>query len=338
MITVRKSLRVLIPFYASADSFQDNVAYTLRKMGHEVMTAPKPFRCNRGVVQRTAATIAKGLFPTHWEEHEKYSVAAARAFRPDLVLCLTQSLRAEILAALRDEGVSRCVAWWGDAPGNMRGMGLLVEGWDAIFLKDQATVAKFRAVGLPAFLLHEAMNPDWHRPDISGSPDDISQNADAVIVAGNYYGYRQYLVSSLAKAGVSLALYGNRPPRWSDSAVSDRFRGRFIVRQEKSRIFRAGLACLNSTHLSEGDSLNCRAFEICGAGGLQLIEDKPSVSMCFEPGKEVLTYRSLDEILDHLSRAREDPAWAQRIRDAGCKRSHDEHRYEDRLARIISVV
>ena len=98
-----------------------------------------------------------------------------------------------------------------------------------------------------------------------------------------------------------------------------------------------GLACLNSTALSEGDALNCRAFEIAGACGLQLIEDKPSVSECFEPGRDVLVYRSVEEIGEHLARARREPDWAMKIRQAGHDRAHAAHTYEARLRTILSA-
>ena len=170
----------------------------------------------------------------------------------------------------------------------MQGLGLLASGWDVVFLKDAAAVKKFRTVGIEAELMHEAMNPAWHRRN-------FAEIGEEVVVAGSYYGYRQYLVERLMRAGAPMALYGPRPPRWASEAIKRAHSGRYIVKEEKSRILGEGLACLNCTALSEGDSLNCRAFEIAGACGLQLIEDKPSVVSCFEPGKEVLIYRSVDD-------------------------------------------
>ena len=49
-------------------------------------------------------------------------------------------------------------------------------------------------------------------------------------------------------------------------------------------MFGEALACLNSFSPAEGDSLNCRAFEVAGAAGLQLIEDRPAIRECFDPG------------------------------------------------------
>lgn len=322
-------MKVVIPNYASADSFVDNVAMTLRAMGHEVVT-PERSRIStpRSPLGAIAYEIRRKAFPHRWTRAEQWLVETCRESAPDLVLCLTQAMKDEVLDAVRKAGVRHRVAWWGDTPANMREMGLLSDGWDHIYLKDAAAVAKFRAVGLRADVLHEAMNPVWHKPVAKRANDNVA-------VAGNFYGYRQFLVLRLAARGVSLSLYGAKLPRWVSPEIAAMHTGAYIVREDKSRVFGEALACLNSTALSEGDSLNCRAFEIAGAAGLQLIEDKPSVGACFEPGREVLVYRSVDEIVDYLARARAEPAWAEDVRNAGHRRALADHTYEQRLRLII---
>jgi spore maturation protein CgeB len=327
-----RPLRIVVPNFPAPDSFTDNVVHTLRAMGHDVRAMPRLALRDQGAIPRILTDAWAGYRPDTWHSQERWAVATAREWRPDLVLSLTLALREEVLVRLKQLGTGLCIAWWGDTPANMRGMGLLADGWDRIYIKDSSAVDKFRAVGLPADLLHEAANPDWHRPLRSTSHPD----AGALVVAGNYYGYRQFLVRRLAEAGVPLALYGTRPPRWSHPAIVRQFRGQYIVRDEKSRVFHAGLGCLNSTHLSEGNSLNCRAFEICATGGLQLIEAKPAVAACYDPGTEVLTYGSIEEILSHLDRAGREPDWSRAIREAGLRRTLSEHTYRHRLERILA--
>lgn len=323
-------MRVAIPNFAAADSFVDNVAHTLRAMGHEVVTPSRRLGARGGAVGRLYREGLQKLFPERWTPAEQWVAATMKDIEPALVLCLTQSLRPEVLDLLRTRG-HRLVAWWGDPPANMRGHGLLARGWDKIYIKDAAAVAKFQAVGLDAELMHEAMNPDWHRRQFTDVTDEIA-------VAGNYYGYRQFLAVRLMERGVPMALYGSAPPRWSDGRIKSAHRGRYIVREEKSEVFGAALACLNSTTLAEGDSLNCRAFEIAGACGLQLIEDKPSVASCFEPGRELVVYRSVDDIVETVARARTDRAWALGIREAGHARALSEHTYRHRLTRLLGSI
>jgi spore maturation protein CgeB len=281
-----------------------------------------------GPVVQFCRELTQRAFPDRWSAQEAWTLATAREQQPDLILCLTTVLRQEVLHEIRAACPARLVAWWGDAPANMSRMGLLAKGWDVIFLKDAAAVAKFRAVGLEAELLHEAMNPAWHERRFERIGEDI-------VVAGNYYGYRQFLVERLLEAGAPMALYGPRPPKWAGEDIKQAHRGQYVTRSEKSRVFGEGLACLNSTALAEGDSLNCRAFEIAGACGLQLIEDKPAVAGCFEPGREVLVYRSIDDIMEALARARREPGWALGVREAGHARAKAQHTYAHRLDRIL---
>jgi spore maturation protein CgeB len=271
------------------------------------------------------------LLPNRQTDDERWVLNAARRFRPHVVLALTQCMSEDTLATLKTLGVGARIAWWGDTPANMRGMGLLSDGWDYIFLKDRDAVAKFRRVGLNAELLHEAMNPSWHRPM-------TDQEHDRLVVAGSFYGYRQILVLRLMKNGVAVDLYGGRLPRWVAPEIARRHTGRFIVREDKSRAFGAALGCLNSTALSEGNSLNCRAFEIAGAGGLQFLEYRPAVEECFDPGRELLAFHTFEQLLDLIQWATRDAAGAQAVRRAGAARALAEHTYRHRLTRILDFL
>lgn len=325
-------MKIVIPFFAPADSFVDNVASTLREMGHEVTTMPpvsNAFLASRPYV--AGRLLAQKLLPGRPSVEERWLLKTAAGTRPDVVLALTQALSDDTLSQLKKLGVRARIAWWGDAPANMSGLGLLSDGWDFIFLKDRDTVAKFKRVGLPAALLHEAMNPRWHRPVASRENDEVA-------IVGTFYGYRQFLTNRLIRAGVSVGLYGSRLPRWVLPEIAARHRGRFVIREEKSRIFGAALACLNSTALNEGNSVNCRAFEIAGAGGLQLLEYRSAIEDCFEPGKELLVFKEFEELLAQIAWAKRDPAGAEAIRQAGARRALAEHTYQRRLDHILSHV
>jgi spore maturation protein CgeB len=110
------------------------------------------------------------------------------------------------------------------------------------------------------------------------------------------------------------------------------------MREEKSQVFGEGMACLNTFALAEGNSLNCRAFEIAGAGGLQLLEARPIVTECFEPGKEVLTFTSFEELVAHIDRCRRHPEEARSIRAAAARRALEEHTYRHRIDRLLDHV
>lgn len=320
-------MKVLIAGFSTPDSFADNVAFSLAAMGHEPIVAPASLQPGRA-----ARFLERGLhaadLPTP-SRLESWVLRAAKAHHPQALIAPTSPISGGTLQELRRLGVRHRVAWWGDAPGNLRGMNLLSTEWDLVCVKDRATVDKLRLVGSEAMYLPEAMNPAWHRP-VAGAKHG------SVAVAGNYYGFRQYLIQQLTQGGVNFDLYGSKPPAWSLPEVVSQYRGRYIVREEKSLVFGEALACLNSTSFIEGNSINCRAFEVAGAAGLQLIEHKPIIEEFFQPGKELLVFKCLDECLAHIEMARRHPAEAVIIREAAARRALAHHTYVHRLKTLFS--
>jgi spore maturation protein CgeB len=322
--------KILVAGPVGGDSFAENIVNTITNMGitaiYDHQLTPGRYHSRWRSMRRKICQ--KRLWSTISPE-ECWLIKAAKQYRPDIFIAPTQIIQEETLLELKRQGVRVCVAWWGDPPGYMTEMGLLTDEWNLIYFKDPEVVGKFRAVGLNAYLLHEAMNPAWHKPIAKQTNEDV-------VVAGNFYGYRQFLVRELLRRDVKLALYGIGLPRWVYPEIRRMHTGRYIVREEKSRIFGEALACLNSTQIIEGNSLNCRAFEIAGAGGLHLMEYKPIISECFEPGKEVLTFDSLDELMGHIERARRVPGEMKKIREAAAHRAHAEHTYRHRLEKIFA--
>jgi spore maturation protein CgeB len=322
-------MRIFVPASAYEDSFAENVAATLTSMGHEVRSLGSVSHAEYWSVPRYAwRTGIRLLARDRPGLLDRKIVRVAREFKPDAVIATTGEWHSETLAALGRLCPGRMTLWWGDAPANSRRWTLVDPSWDFIYVKDRVAVSKLRLVGRNAFLLHEAMNPSWHRR--------VARQAnERIATVGNWYAFRQALVLRLLSSGVSVDLHGSCPPRWAHPEIRRRHSGRFLVREEKSRVFGEALACLNSFALAEGDSLNCRAFEIAGAGGLQLIEHRQAIGECFEPGRELLAFSDFEELLDHIARARREPAAMEIVRAAGSRRALAQHTYRHRLEDIL---
>lgn len=321
-------MNFVIPNYCVPDSFVDNVSFTLKVMGHSVVTLPavdnktltSPYR-------RVIRTAISKLTGSQTTPQEKWLLTNLKALKPDVVLTLTQPLARETLFELKKHRIST-VVWWGDTSANMKGRGILDDGWDLIFIKDRYAADKLNTVGLKAYQLFEAMNPAWHKPL-------AAQQNNNLIIAGTFYDYRHYLTKKLLQDNIALELYGGRLPLWADPAIKSLHSKRYVVKEEKSRVFGAGLAVLNSTAMSEFDSVNCRAFEVAGTGALQIMEYRPSIEQCFEPGKEILVYKSYDELLTLIQKAIQYPEEMKKIREAGLKRAANDHTYQRRLTFIL---
>ena len=323
-------MKILIPNYCTPDSFEENVSVTLKMMGHEVVTMGAiSINKKSSPFFRLLRDARTKLLKSNTDQ-EKWLVRNLKITKPDLVICLTQVLAEEVLHEARQLG-AKTVSWWGDTAANMSGKGLCHKEWDLIFIKDHYAAFKLRTLDLPAVQLYEAMNPMWHKPI-------AEQSNNQVVLAGSFYDYRHYLTTKLLDKKIEVGLYGARLPHWANPEIKARHTGKFITKDEKSIIFGSAKAVLNSTGMSEFSSVNCRAFEIAGTGGLQVMEYRPSIEDCFEIGKEILVYKNLDELFEILERAGRYPAEMKNIRAAAAKRALHEHTYEHRLKVIFKTV
>ena len=322
-------MRILIPQHYYEDSFVDNVQMTLKEMGHEV--------CTLGFVdwkeiwsssKKAIGLVTRALSIDENKRAGQRLLKIAKEFRPDILLSTTGTVNEDTLDELGTFVRGRRILWWGDPPANARRWDLLSPGWDVVYMKDRAAVHKLKLAGQNAHLLHEAMNPNWHKP-LAGKRNK------AFAIAGNCYAFRQALVRRLMKDGVQFQLFGPPVPSWSYPEIKKAHSGQYLVKEEKSLVFGEAAGCLNTFSFAEGDSLNCRAFEIAGAGGLQLIEHRPAIEDCFVPGKELLTFATYDELVELSRRAVKYPDELDVVRRAGASRALAEHTYRHRLDVIL---
>ena len=79
-----------------------------------------------------------------------------------------------------------------------------------------------------------------------------------------------------------------------------------------------------------------RTFEIPGMGGVQLV-DRDDVDQFYEVGTEVAVWHDIDELTDLARRALHDTAWAERMREAGRRRTLAEHTFDHRLEKVDAL-
>ena len=83
---------------------------------------------------------------------------------------------------------------------------------------------------------------------------------------------------------------------------------------------------------------NLRLFEATGTGALLLTDWKENLSEMFEPGKEVIAYKSPEECLELLTYYLEHDEDRAAIASAGQKRTLKEHTYLQRMEEFVAIV
>jgi spore maturation protein CgeB len=313
------------------DSFARNVAVTLRSMGLHV-GVEEDARSYGGNWKylRAAVAIASQASPRVRSLMAAPLRRAISEFRPDLVLALTTSLYPEETAALRSLFRGPLVLWFADTPANSAREELIAPQWDLVFLKDRDVATRLAAMLGDRFrYLPEAMNPMWHRPTAR-----VDAYRCEIGLAGNSYPYR---FAVLERLGQAVTMWGPPPAGWLNSPVLRQHTGEYVAEATKAQAFSSATVCLNTVAIREGNSANCRCFEIAGCGGFQVMEHRPIVSEYFEPDREILLFRTLDELREQVRRGLTDATLNRNVREAAARRALGEHTYEHRLRVILAA-
>jgi spore maturation protein CgeB len=252
-------------------------------------------------------------------------------FSPDLILAIGPYLMPlpiiERVAAL--PGRPPLVGWVGDvfSDTSFRAAELL----DAVAYTDTGMLALHKKLGFPsrAVFLPHAANPLLDH-GVSGWPP---RDPRMVFVA-NPTERRLALVSQIR---TPMCLYGHG---WKRLARSDhQIDSRRIGNDELARIYRAHLAVLNirnEHNILTG--LNQRHFDPYLAATPVVTDNQADLAECFEPGREILVYRDVDELNDIYTSLQREPARAAMIGEAGRRCIFAKHTYQQRLATMAKLV
>jgi spore maturation protein CgeB len=82
---------------------------------------------------------------------------------------------------------------------------------------------------------------------------------------------------------------------------------------------------------------NMRMFEAPGMGALLLTEDAPNIKELYEPGKEVVTYRNTENLIDIINYYRNHPKERQEIAAAGQKKALAMHSTIHRRDQLLDI-
>lgn len=323
-------MRVMVVGPLGPDDFADNVRDTLSRIGHEVhaVGAARPSFPVRKV--DALVSIVSDHTSSVDQYRQRHLVRTVQRVRPDVLLTMDRRLHRSVIDSARQVG-ARTALWFPDHVSTMGRHDMFINGYDRIYLKNPVLVERLQSIyGLPVRYLPEACNSSWHRSS-AGYGEDA-----AIVMAGNIHPTRAALIKRLLAAGLPVRLYGAPVPEWVQTPeLLAAHTGQYLVRTEKANAFRRARVVLNNLHPAEYAGVNCRLFEACGSGGLAMTEIRSGLTDVFEPGRELETFESFDELKNKLEWYLADPERGRAIADAGAKRAHAEHTYEHRLSAVL---
>lgn len=319
--------------------YYDAIGHGLRTLGHEVEVVlydERPFMAkvdhklaielpSRFGIDRTAALRRRST----------NRVAATLAGRtPDVVLVIKgDEVDLDVLDRVRGPGVP-FVLWLQDELHRTT----LVDGdlarFDALASYSPLDVAALTNRGLPAHVVPMAY-------DERIAPARRHPTHDVVFV-GAKYPTRAHALEALVAAGLPVMARGRAwSPAWADRLRTFRLAagsvpgGPDVDRTTAGQLYLDATIALN-LHGAGHDGFNPRTFEACGVGGLEMI-DRHDVGELYEPGTELLTFSSIDEVTEAWEHAVHDPDWSDGIRRRARARTLADHTFTHRARTLLSL-
>jgi spore maturation protein CgeB len=147
-------------------------------------------------------------------------------------------------------------------------------------------------------------------------------------------GYRRGLLEGLEQD--RLSVFGDE--HWRDLLPGATWGHRVSYGQDLAEIYGNSAVNINATSFQMTTAVNQRVFDVPAAGGFLLTDNQEDVAQHFELSREVMVYRSPEELADlagyYLKHERERKQIVARAR----ARIEREHRYFHRVERLLSVM
>ena len=194
---------------------------------------------------------------------------------------------------------------------------------DLAWTSSRVACSWYLAEGGRPIYLPEGVNTNIYCPKNVGQ--DIS-----VSFVGQSYGFRESVVRFLKKGKVKVQCFGNG---WQSRAVSTE---KIVDIYRRSRII-LGMGGVGwSEYLT---NVKGRDFEVpCTGGGMYLTSFNPDLALHFDVGREIVCYRSRDEMLELIRYYISHQEEAREIAKAGRVRCLNEHRWLHRYIKICKIL
>ncbi len=328
--------------FGTSDFYSSN----LQQLGHEateVITNCEPMQRQWAKEQGIhleadrgwALTTRKGIIPWISRPHNldwSYKVLAAqvKAYRPDVLYVQDMnSLSASFLHEIKP-GVRLIVGQIACpiVPGSD------FSEYDLILSSFPHFVERFRSDGLASEYFNLGFEPKVLDRLSSGTHHDV-------VFVGSLspdHARRLKLLETVARSH-SLEVWGHKTgPFERNSPLRDKYHGEAWALEMYQILHDADVVLNHHIDLAASYANNMRLFETSGTGSMLLTDWKVNLHELFEPGKEVIAYRTPEECNELIEYYLEHKEERKAVAAAGQRRTLRDHTYYHRMQQLTSIL
>jgi len=262
----------------------------------------------------------------------------------------------EMLDAIRDLGITT-VNWYCNAAHQFHLVREISPHYDWCLVPEKFRLADYRALGARPIYCQEAANPAVYKPY------DVPRDLDVSFV-GQAYGDRPAYIEHLLNNQINVRVWGHGwkidpkfppPPecplwRLPESVTGGAGGGplddvEMIKTYSRSKI-NLGFSTCGETHQQAEKGVGggrivqvrLRDFEVPMSGGFYMVEEMEELAEFFVPGKEIVFYRSPDDMADKIRYYLSHEDERERIRLAGHHRALAQHTWRHRFEAAFAAM
>lgn len=272
----------------------------------------------------------RSWFHSDWDM--KVLEAQVMEFKPDVIYCQSLSVPSlQIMQKLKKH--TRLLVGQVACPTDFEREKL--KHFDLIFTSFPHFIQKFKDIGIHAKYLKIAFEPS-----ILEKITKSEKQYGAVFVGGISKHHTEILETFEYLAhNIDIDFFGygkNKLP--PDSAIRAKHHGEAWGLNMYNVLANSKISLNRHIDAAENNANNMRLYESTGVGTMLLTDMKDNLHELFEIGKEVVTYKTKEELLEKITYYLAHDDERKRIAKAGQERTLKEHTYEHRMKEVSDIL
>jgi spore maturation protein CgeB len=266
--------------------------------------------------------------------------------KPDFIMHTKDELPAESFRELAK--TVKVIMWYPD-PVIPEWLLPYVKASDVFLTMSEGLIPEFKQYNPNVFWLTQAFGPSFFETG-SITKQDIDFYSSDVAFVGNLGSKNQYLsrrsyLDRVIRSGVNLKWWGPKIPRKISTLplvlgkLGKAYGGKFVWGAEYAKVAqlsRVFLAFDSMPHIRK--SMSARMYTAVGSGAFYMCQHVDGIEEVLEPGKEIVTFRSENDMIDLIKYYLQKDELRREIADAGRNRVLKEHSYKVRMNQMIELI